>query len=208
MSDQIDPLGLSLSTKALRQHLQHMNVPRTDTVQMIIYCIKTGALKQIMGRSHKRHPIPHPLGRAMECLLWIIFEKIPHIITAPNCLMSSAKDQGPCQYKERCLTRIRISIMKSFNLIFAMEIPIAGQTVYRTGPLGLWLTSTSGSGAHDAYCRPNTRQRARGKLGFPPLRAAHNSFSHSLKHRAMFWGSMWCMGFLWPLLLRKLTAIS
>ena len=26
--------------------------------------------------THKRHPIPHPFGRAMECLLWVLQQKL------------------------------------------------------------------------------------------------------------------------------------
>ena len=48
------------------------------------HCRKWGRIS-IRGWTHKTHPIPRPLGRAMGCFSWIFYMKIYRGIMAQHC---------------------------------------------------------------------------------------------------------------------------
>ena len=45
----------------------------TDTVETLYNTMST---QYVALWTHKRHPIPRPFGRAMECLLWVLEQKL------------------------------------------------------------------------------------------------------------------------------------
>ena len=55
------------------------------TTYCIHHCRNWGRIS-IRGWTHTRHPIPHPNGQAMGCLLWILFERNDRVITALHCI--------------------------------------------------------------------------------------------------------------------------
>ena len=71
-------LGLS---ETVKKSMHHINTVETlySTIYYSKYFIELNfdkSTQYVALWTHKRHPIPRPFGRAMECLLWVLQQKL------------------------------------------------------------------------------------------------------------------------------------
>ena len=75
----------------------------------IHHCRNWGRIS-ISGCTLKSHPISRPDRRAMGCLLWIFFENIDRVITAPHCIQSlSHLIQNPLLEFQMGITNLQLT---------------------------------------------------------------------------------------------------
>ena len=119
----------------IRNILSFVILRITSTVECRYNAIQYNVLYTVMERlgqnlitgwTHKRHRIPRPHGRAMECLVRI-WEKIDRVITAPHCSPENIWWQnyawsGYESYRVMNMRKLKfIACMRHFELVSPMS---------------------------------------------------------------------------------------